>query len=292
MQHLDPESLSLLALGEELGDNAADHLRSCGSCATDYAGLRRVVVAAKPGPPDATALESPGPLVWAGIHRTLGLSAAVAADPLESPASSGCPPAAASPTQTLIQTHAQTQTQTKTQTKTQPPPTSPAGSPTPLPSREEKTTRKREPGRGSGWIRRPGVWLAAAAATTLLAAGVFWSVQQNQPAVTPLALAELAPVDQHSATGSAQVVETKDGQRTLEVRVDKNEARGYQEVWLIAPDLSRLVSLGVMTSESGTFAVPAGLDLGAYPIVDVSDEPVDGNPAHSSVSIVRGTLAS
>ena len=141
-------------------------------------------------------------------------------------------------------------------------------------------------------MRRPGVWLAAAAATTLLAAGVFWSVQQNQPAVTPLAQAELAPVDQHSATGSAQVVQTKDGQRTLEVQVDKNEARGYQEVWLIAPDLSRLVSLGVMTSESGTFAVPAGLDLGEYPIVDVSDEPVDGNPAHSSVSIVRGTLAS
>ena len=91
---------------------------------------------------------------------------------------------------------------------------------------------------------------------------------------------------------SARVVETQDGQRTLEVRVDKNEARGYQEVWLIAPDLSRLVSLGVMTSESGTFSVPAGLDLGEYPIVDVSDEPVDGDPAHSSVSIVRGTLAS
>ena len=46
-----------------------------------------------------------------------------------------------------------------------------------------------------------------------------------------------------------------------------------------------------MTSESGTFALPAGLDLSEYPIVDVSDEPVDGNPAHSSVSIVRGTLA-
>ena len=136
------------------------------------------------------------------------------------------------------------------------------------------------------------MWLAAAAATALLAAGVFWSVQQNQPVVTPLAQAELAPVDQHSATGSARVVEAKDGQRTLEVRVDKNEARGYQEVWLIAPDLTRLVSLGVMTSESGTFPVPAGLDLAEYPIVDVSDEPVDGNPAHSSVSIVRGTLAS
>ena len=276
MQHLDPESLSLLALGEELGDDAADHLRSCPGCAADYASLRRAVVAAKPGPPDASVLESPGPQVWAGIHRTLGLSAAVAADPLGSPESSDSrPPAPAQP-------------------QPQPPqsPQSAAGSPTPLPSREERAARKREPRGGSGWIRRPGVWLAAAASMALLAAGVFWSVQQNQPAVTPLAQTELAPVDQHSATGSARVVETKDGQRTLEVRVDKNEALGYQEVWLIAPDLSRLVSLGVMTSDSGTFSVPAGLDLGEYPIVDVSDEPVDGNPAHSSVSIVRGTLAS
>lgn len=271
MQHLDPESLSLLALGEELGDDAADHLRSCASCAADYVGLRRAVVAAKPGPLDDTALESPGPQVWAGIHSALGLSTAVAADPLGSPTSRDSSP----------------------QSTSQPPPSPvPSGSPTPLLFREERTARKREPGGGSGWIRRPGVWLAAAAATVLLAGGVFWSVQQNQPAVTPLAQAELSPVDQHSATGSARVVEATDGQRSLEVRVDKNEARGYQEVWLIAPDLSRLVSLGVMTSESGTFAVPAGLDLGEYPIVDVSDEPVDGNPAHSSVSIVRGTLSS
>ena len=157
---------------------------------------------------------------------------------------------------------------------------------------KERGARKRKLGGGAGWMRRPGVWLAAAAATVLLAAGVFWSVQQNQAPVTPLARAELSPVDQHSATGSARVVEAKDGQRTLEVQVNKNEARGYQEVWLIAPDLSRLVSLGVMTSGSGTFPVPAGLNLSEYPIVDVSDEPVDGNPAHSSVSIVRGTLVS
>jgi hypothetical protein len=76
------------------------------------------------------------------------------------------------------------------------------------------------------------------------------------------------------------------------VQLDKTEASGYQEVWLIAPDLSRLVSLGIMNSSSGRFDVPAGLDLSGYPIVDISDEPLDGNPAHSSVSIVRGTLSS
>jgi hypothetical protein len=76
------------------------------------------------------------------------------------------------------------------------------------------------------------------------------------------------------------------------VKLSKDEARGYQEVWLIAPDLSRLVSLGVMNSDSGTFEVPAGLQLADFPVVDVSDEPLDGNPAHSTVSIVRGTLNS
>ena len=115
-----------------------------------------------------------------------------------------------------------------------------------------------------------------------------WSLNQ---ATTPLAQAELTPLAQHSATGSAKVVEAADGSRTLEVKLSKDEAQGYQEVWLIAPDLSRLVSLGVMNSDSGTFAVPAGLELADFPIVDVSDEPVDGNPAHSSVSIVRGTLS-
>ncbi|MDD1476283.1 anti-sigma factor domain-containing protein [Arthrobacter sp. H16F315] len=266
MQHLDPESLSLLALGEAIGDDAADHLRACAGCAAEFSGLRRAVLAAKPGPA-IVALEPPGPQVWAGIHGVLGLSAAVAADPLWSATTPGSRPVAA----------------------TEPPPV--YGSVTPFPSRAESTGEQQEGGWRFGRIRRSGMWLAAAAATALLAGGAFWSIQQNQPAVTPLARAELTPVDQHSATGSARVVEAKDGQRTLEVQVDKNEARGYQEVWLIAPDLSRLVSLGVMTAGSGTFSVPAGLDLAEYPIVDVSDEPVDGDPAHSSVSIVRGTLA-
>ncbi len=264
MQHPDPEALSLLALGEDLGDGAADHLRSCAACRADYEGLRRAVVAARTGA-GTVALEPPGPGVWSGIHGALGLSAAVAADPL-GPATASGPPA---------------------------PESGPLPeSPTPLGTREERAARKQRPGGRSGWIRRPGVWLAAAAAAALLTAGVVWSVQQGRPSETPLARAQLAPVDRHTATGSARVVETSDGQRSLEISVDKNEARGYQEVWLIAPDLSRLVSLGILTSDSGTFAVPAGLDLTKYPIVDVSDEPIDGNPAHSSVSIVRGTLAS
>jgi hypothetical protein len=36
--------------------------------------------------------------------------------------------------------------------------------------------------------------------------------------------------------------------------------------------------------------VPADLDLSKYKIVDVSVEPYDGNPAHSTDSLVRGSL--
>jgi len=121
--------------------------------------------------------------------------------------------------------------------------------------------------------------------------GAVWAFDRP-PQPQELAAARLSPLAQHSAAGSAKVVAAADGSRSLYVSLDKDEAKGYQEVWLIAPDLSKLVSLGVMNTTSGTFQVPAGLDLSQYPVVDVSDEPMDGNPAHSSVSIARGTLTS
>jgi hypothetical protein len=36
--------------------------------------------------------------------------------------------------------------------------------------------------------------------------------------------------------------------------------------------------------------LPADLDLGRFDVVDVSREPLDGNPGHSSDSVLRGTL--
>ncbi len=242
MQHLDPEVLSLFALDEPVDAGSISHLRSCPECAAEYAALRRAVNAVRTTP-DASSLESPGPNVWEGIHRKLGLSEAVASDPLG--------PANAEPAEP-------------------------------------------QPAKGSNnvaWLRRPVTWLAAAAAAVVITTGVVVAVNQTVAPV-PLASARLEPLEQFSATGSATVTEANDGSRTIEVQLDKSEARGYQEVWLIAPDLSRLVSLGIMSSSSGRFDVPAGLDLSGYPIVDISDEPLDGNPAHSSVSIARGTLSS
>ena len=65
---------------------------------------------------------------------------------------------------------------------------------------------------------------------------------------------------------------------------------GFREAWLINAAGEQLVSLGVVDGSSGRFVIPAGLDLADYRLVDVSEEPFDGDPAHSGDSIVRGQL--
>ena len=75
-------------------------------------------------------------------------------------------------------------------------------------------------------------------------------------------------------------------------KADKSEASqgGFREVWLLTPDVKGLVSVGTLAGPSGRFALPAGLDLAEFSVVDVSEEQFDGNPAHSGNSIVRGAL--
>ncbi len=64
---------------------------------------------------------------------------------------------------------------------------------------------------------------------------------------------------------------------------------GYLELWLIDPTVTRLVSLGPLRTD-GIYDIPAGVDPAAFPIVDVSVEPVDGDPTHSGDSVLRGEL--
>jgi hypothetical protein len=94
-----------------------------------------------------------------------------------------------------------------------------------------------------------------------------------------------------SAGGSAEIVQTSTG-RQLDVEVSRlGAADGFYEVWLINPDLKRMVPVGILRGGSGRFELPDGVDLQTYPIVDVSEEPLDGVPAHSGVSVLRGTIA-
>ncbi len=136
--------------------------------------------------------------------------------------------------------------------------------------------------------------LASAAAVVVLGgAGVAWQALQPVPA-TVLASATLEAFPQWpGAAGSAVVEESADGGRIVDISLEAPLiAEGYREVWLISSDTLELVSLGAVRGETGTFTIPDGLDLSRYDLVDISEEPFDGDPTHSGDSIVRGQLSS
>ncbi len=257
MQHCDDETLALLALGEPaagLGDE--EHLDRCRVCRDTLVELQSVVKTAR-----ATQVEDrpvpPPAAVWDRITAELGLSGTV----------DGPMGGLSSELSTAV----------------------PAANVVPLDSR-----RSRQSGRPGG---RAG-WLAAAAAVVGVLAGVGGTVlvknadQATAPAVSILARTALDPLDAPAARGTA-VVEEHDGMRSLTVDVQglALPADSFYQVWLIDKGVTKMVAVGVLnTAEHGTFDVPSSLDLSAFPVVDVSLQPMNGNPAHSSVSVVRGVL--
>ena len=91
--------------------------------------------------------------------------------------------------------------------------------------------------------------------------------------------------------GDARLLRS-DGETLLEVDLadlPPSPAGVVYEVWLIDPETGELQTLG-LTEGSGQLVVPDGIDPARFSVVDVSREPVDGEPAHSGDSIVRGQL--
>jgi len=144
--------------------------------------------------------------------------------------------------------------------------------------------------------RRMPTWLAVAAGVAIgvAGAGVAGSLIDSDepagPSETVVATAALDPFGDTGTPGTAEIRDTEQG-RVLQVRIDERTAgEGFREVWLLDPETGRLVSLGVLNGTQSTFALPEGLELSEYPAVDVSREPFDGDPAHSTDSIARGEL--
>lgn len=140
---------------------------------------------------------------------------------------------------------------------------------------------------GRGRTRRLGLALAAAAAVLVIAAVI---VTRTGDSEVVAGRAELVALPGQSGRGEARLVDD-DGQARLELELDGVAAPAgtYLEVWLLAADLSRLTSLGPARPD-GRYVVPRGLDVDVSPVVDVSAEPPDGDPAHSGNSLVRGSL--
>ncbi|WP_448809566.1 anti-sigma factor [Agromyces bauzanensis] len=159
----------------------------------------------------------------------------------------------------------------------------------PVPEAPAPAPSPRRGGGGRWWTFA----LAAAVVGVLAGVGIGFGIARtaSPPPETVLARAALEPFPGWEASGEALVEEDADGIRSIVVDVESPVPSGsVREVWLIRSDASGLVSLGLLDGASGRFTIPSGIDLAEYPIVDVSAEPLDGQPAHSGDSIVRGEL--
>ncbi|MBU2667946.1 anti-sigma factor [Actinoplanes bogorensis] len=134
-------------------------------------------------------------------------------------------------------------------------------------------------------------WLVAAVAAVVLAVvGVI--VVVRAPAEQITARATLTPLGTVPPTAGGDVRVLADGRLRIDVH-NLPLTTGFHEVWLLDPeDPAKMVALGSLADRPTLLPVPPGTDLARYRLVDVSDEPHDGNAAHSGHSLLRGTLTS
>jgi hypothetical protein len=252
VQHCTPEQLALAALRESLPAEDAAHLDRCDACRAEVATLRRAPdLLSVPQLAAPGASVPPPPRVWDAIAAATGVSTSLTNDPGLAPAPA--PAAVCAPAAARK---------------------APGGTVVPFRSR-----------------RRP-VLLAAAAVLTgaVVGAGAVAAVQstgEDGEAVATVAL-DLLP----EASGSADVVVRDDGSRVLEIDLDAPALAddSYYEVWVIDRSVSGMYPLGAVEPGTQTVELPDGIDLAEYPLLDVSVEPLDGDPTHSGVSVARGDL--
>lgn len=140
-------------------------------------------------------------------------------------------------------------------------------------------------------VRRRTAIIGGAAAG-LAAVGVLVAVLVGVSRPVVLERARLSALPGWSgAQGTATIERESDGTQVLHlVLTTPSTGSDYRELWLLDPDDSALVSLGVVDEEDASYPLPADVDLQQYRVIDVSREPTDGDPAHSTDSIVRGEL--
>lgn len=268
--HPEAERLALAALPAELDDPAvAAHLVGCARCRAEVAELRRVVEFAREGGV-GDALPAPPPHVWRGIATELGLPADRNGQ-VGHPAarSAGRVPADSGPAD---------------------------GGPADDGSADDAGEVDRPHRRR---LRRVGVLVATAVLGVAAGLGIGRALNPPPPPA-PVAgpVVRLTPVgDLDPAASGTVAMADAGGERKMVVQVQgvTNIGAGdHLEAWLMDATGTRLVPLGALDGGDGTFhatfALPDGLPLTTFDQVDVSAERWDGNPAHSTASVLRGAL--
>jgi len=266
MSHLDPDDLAAIALSPSSATAAQRaHLEMCKDCSREQRELVHTVNIGKSL--DDSELLSPPPAAWAGIHAALGLSVPAAEPSHVASSHRAMPPTATPPVQIDARERARS-----------------------LPQDIPTSPRSR---------RRLWPLLVAAVLVGLLGGlGVGALSNLSGDRFATVAEADLEPLPGQQGVGSARVEVSSNGERDIVVTLTDAAVPSapsdttLREVWLLNADASGLVSLGLLDGSSGRFVLPAGVDIDEYPLVDVSIEHADGDPAHSGDSIVRGQLRS
>jgi hypothetical protein len=142
-----------------------------------------------------------------------------------------------------------------------------------------------------------GRWLAAAAAVVLLVVGVLGGVvvgrvSSNGAASQRTVAMQPVPggLTVNGAAGKAKLA--AGGGMNLDVKgLPAPPGQDFYEVWLYDPPSGRMLAVGVLPSTGkGSYSLPSSLE-DSYSAVEISLEPNDGDPQHSKLSVLRGSLA-
>ncbi|GAB2907769.1 anti-sigma factor [Streptomyces heilongjiangensis] len=277
-QHLDADELTDLALAADARPTPRqrDHLARCPRCSEELGRLRRVVRAARDVSTD-DFLTAPPDTVWHAIAAELDTDTdtppqrPVGND--DGPTGVGRVGAADVPAGPFV-LH---------------------GSDGPGGAGNSGGSGGRRPGRSRAWLRRPALLAAAASLVVgaLLGSAVTaWQLDKGPPEAEAGPPSRLAPLAVPRAAGTVRLVRGAEADREVTVTVTGlPRTDGYYEVWLMDRTHTRLVAMGVLGPDgTATLPLPTRIDLGRYPLIDVSAQEDNGNPAHSGRSVVRGAL--
>lgn len=260
MKHVDDETLAMLAVSDQVAtDDVADHLASCDRCRDEVAALQRVAAVTRAS--EDVTLAAPPEHVWDRIAAEIARTPQQAAAPATEPERAA--ELASGGTRSGAQHHAV--------------------------ARRSRPRRRRALA-----LAIAGVGVLAVVLGIGVASGIVPGLPRGDTE-TVLANTELAALPGWSGTtGRAELERDQDGRVTLLVDLHGERGRSgtgpLREVWMMRSDLGGLVSVGYLDGDQGRFTVPDGVDTAEFPVVDVSAEADDGDPAHSGDSIVRGTL--
>ena len=263
MKHVDDETLAMLAVSDEVAEDAvAEHLASCATCRDEVAAIQRVAAVTRSS--SDVELTSPPERVWDLIAATIAATPErlVAPSVVDDPAAVHDSPAVVDPV---------------------------AGRAHAAPRRRPRRRRRVVA------LVLSGVGVLAVLLGIGVVSGVVPGLSGGGSETVLASTALDALPAWKGSSGTAELERDRDGRLTLVVDLrsgdDQPGAGGLREVWMMRSDLKGLVSVGFLDGDRGRFTVPSGMDTARFPVVDVSAEADDGNPEHSGDSIVRGRLS-